>query len=1357
MKQGYLISLGMFIVYGTMFCMDDLSRPRVPVFTGIPSQAMVTLEHQVTSQPHLSIELQQRMQSEIQQRKAVEALQKMQSALRVERTSTAPRAAERIFVQEDTFIELPQRCAEGLARQAAAGATVDSFQIAGQFNMQQPKIIETPQERTNRIIDEQQMAVCEKTAALLQAMELAPGTYTAIITQDTLYVSKESVDRKIVEPLTMSKNYQLSVACKNGAKINLTGGIAENGTHICTMRIEKGIGAPGFRAYAHEENTIIGDVITGEGLYRTEFVVLPLHEQPSIQQSTPGAKAGLALPKVRLFPARMKPIVDPMITQLETLPRPIQRTVILHDQRSAMEPSLQPVELDALRSRFVASLQDKTTAPSGLTVELPGPLGIFGFALKTWWYIQDVRKKQPALTKGIKEVLGEQRTLRGIKVNVSPLQATSHKALSAIEQTIYGKAKEISIPIRSWKPYEKQLERLLTKHGICYKNLVEGLAEALAKGNEIAPITAKNLYQMPTEFVDELLGNLKKAEAIAVRQHLTNLEAVQGLIKKLALLRDNMVWTVDHPWRAACYTGLDTTMPEIYREIRDGIAAKLEQSSIERLNIELYVQARHICAQIIENRAQAEMSSSLADLGLLRSHLVEELKKYEQMIALKPASLDALKTHLQNHIDHITATMVCKQGNLADLKAIATRLGKALLDNDAKLRELSKGEPELRANWEKTCKAFDESFAIPGGIFSQFEAAYLQAQADRVEAQARRWELEGLRDSQLADLAHVNEGIRILQGCIDRAAGVIQPAVEQISPAAHIELMKQGSQQYHARGVQEPATHEEYIKILSERIAELQAVQGTSTREQNAELYYVTYELTQTTWDTRAAEYAAFVAAEVQQGASEFSKERIIAAQSALKSHGSLCTTRVIRTPEVQKACALHGINLEREQVFFGDAVACQLYRESAIMMERGVSMEAIGMQCGNEKLAQHGGATRSWASLAEASARKHLGQAALLCNKTAEVSWKLGRAVALGTVDGIIEAGSTCLLHPQRLATGITDGLVGGYKLIGCILDRACTAECALEVFQQNPERGAAFFAEIDRYREENPDMLAQLHKTLGSYQTNTPWDQQIHDFVKELTRGYFEGRVLCALGGLARHTTNLTAEHITTAAAAAISKVSPKVQTALAAAGADAQKLAQEVAGIESGLCKQVGVTPGKIRNPDQVAQKIGRFIQTPRLKIANLEKYFAQKLAITKTAIFEKANLKHLFGIEKIQKIRAAGKIEAIYAGFHHDKGWSLVKKGKVKFLTEPVVCPKTDMVTVGKVAIEGVVLKNPKTFFPPSWNRSKVIDKIFEASQNVIKKELDGTRSIIIGQTAEGMNIQMVIDESRKLITAYPVSI
>jgi len=179
-------------------------------------------------------------------------------------------------------------------------------------------------------------------------------------------------------------------------------------------------------------------------------------------------------------------------------------------------------------------------------------------------------------------------------------------------------------------------------------------------------------------------------------------------------------------------------------------------------------------------------------------------------------------------------------------------------------------------------------------------------------------------------------------------------------------------------------------------------------------------------------------------------------------------------------------------------------------------------------------------------------------------------------------------------------------------------------------------------------------------------------------------------------------------------------------------------------------------KIKNPEKIIDSTKRNIQTMRLKIEKLEKYMAEKLAKLESPVFEKAELEHMFGIDKIVKERASGAFDAGYKGYHHDKGWKLVKKGKVKFLTEPEVCPKTGIVYVEKVSAEGIILKQPKTFFPPEWSRHKVIDKIVEASQNIVDIETHGLRTATTGLTNEQMKILMIIDQNRKLVTAYPIS-
>ncbi len=175
---------------------------------------------------------------------------------------------------------------------------------------------------------------------------------------------------------------------------------------------------------------------------------------------------------------------------------------------------------------------------------------------------------------------------------------------------------------------------------------------------------------------------------------------------------------------------------------------------------------------------------------------------------------------------------------------------------------------------------------------------------------------------------------------------------------------------------------------------------------------------------------------------------------------------------------------------------------------------------------------------------------------------------------------------------------------------------------------------------------------------------------------------------------------------------------------------------------------------QDPRKVVQKIPRYIQTKHLKLVRLGNYLNEYLSKLKNPKFIKAKLNHIFGIDKLEKHRLSGMIEGKYSGYHHDKNWSLVKKGKVKFLTKPEICPKTGLVSVAKLEIEGVIVKN-KTFFPPEWSKRKVIDKIVEASENIKTKFIRGTKIEYTGVTNKGMHILMVIDENKKLITAYPV--
>ena len=95
------------------------------------------------------------------------------------------------------------------------------------------------------------------------------------------------------------------------------------------------------------------------------------------------------------------------------------------------------------------------------------------------------------------------------------------------------------------------------------------------------------------------------------------------------------------------------------------------------------------------------------------------------------------------------------------------------------------------------------------------------------------------------------------------------------------------------------------------------------------------------------------------------------------------------------------------------------------------------------------------------------------------------------------------------------------------------------------------------------------------------------------------------------------------------------------------------------------------------NRVLKREDRPIAIKRIDYDAIEKNLSSKVSGTDKALFEKGKFKHICGIDKKLKYRASGAIEASYSGYHYDKDFSLVKKGKVKFLSEPKICPKTGL--------------------------------------------------------------------------------
>ncbi len=68
-----------------------------------------------------------------------------------------------------------------------------------------------------------------------------------------------------------------------------------------------------------------------------------------------------------------------------------------------------------------------------------------------------------------------------------------------------------------------------------------------------------------------------------------------------------------------------------------------------------------------------------------------------------------------------------------------------------------------------------------------------------------------------------------------------------------------------------------------------------------------------------------------------------------------------------------------------------------------------------------------------------------------------------------------------------------------------------------------------------------------------------------------------------------------------------------------------------------------------------------------------------------------------------------------------------------------------------------LEARKTFFPSSWSREKVVEKLAEAAKNIIDfaVTIEGVQGIMVGKTSEGVIIKFVVDlKTGEYVNAYP---
>lgn len=215
-----------------------------------------------------------------------------------------------------------------------------------------------------------------------------------------------------------------------------------------------------------------------------------------------------------------------------------------------------------------------------------------------------------------------------------------------------------------------------------------------------------------------------------------------------------------------------------------------------------------------------------------------------------------------------------------------------------------------------------------------------------------------------------------------------------------------------------------------------------------------------------------------------------------------------------------------------------------------------------------------------------------------------------------------------------------------------------------------------------------------------------------------------------------------------------------------ADARFAKKATSGLASETATTGGpsVGPNKINMPGydwpmptQLAESISRI--NPYFQVVMEDVMFVGKEFIGTSKGFSecankfvKFNYKHLFSLEFNVSRKGKPKIQ----GFHHDMHGVMEKSGEITLVnkvTGKFGCYEAE------VQVAGAVSKPGKTFFPQSWSRRKVIEKIHEAFENFKKSGMQAVKEnnqyTFRGLTNEGMQIEFCMTEAGEIKTCYPI--
>lgn len=131
--------------------------------------------------------------------------------------------------------------------------------------------------------------------------------------------------------------------------------------------------------------------------------------------------------------------------------------------------------------------------------------------------------------------------------------------------------------------------------------------------------------------------------------------------------------------------------------------------------------------------------------------------------------------------------------------------------------------------------------------------------------------------------------------------------------------------------------------------------------------------------------------------------------------------------------------------------------------------------------------------------------------------------------------------------------------------------------------------------------------------------------------------------------------------------------------------------------------------------------------------------------------KPEYEHILGMDLYFSRRGVPKIGV----FHHDLMQTVEKTDVFKFVDKVVHDNKCYSAKV----YYGEHLVKDGTFFPAHWSREQVIEKIYEAYNNLVKSgvkfELENGKYYIQSTTNEGIKIEMYITTNGHIKTTYPI--